>query len=151
MKYIPQYMHTIVLSRLCFVVVTLSVLNTLRRRQNSRYYADDIFNCIILKENVLISLNISLKFVPKVRINNIPALIQIMAWRRPGGKPLSEPRAACLPDAFMRHSVSMSFNQWIRVNYLPICFACTGSIARAIAPAFVAQPWTWRQIWVNQG
>ena len=25
----------------------------------------------------------SLKFVPKVPINNIPALIQIMAWRRP--------------------------------------------------------------------
>ena len=33
---------------------------------------------------------ISLKFVPKIRINNIPALVQIMAWRRPGGKPLSE-------------------------------------------------------------
>ena len=24
-------------------------------------------------------------------INNIPALVQIMAWRRPGDKPLSEP------------------------------------------------------------
>ena len=31
------------------------------------------------------------KFVPKVRIDNIPALVQIMAWRRPGDKPLSEP------------------------------------------------------------
>ena len=31
-------------------------------------------------------------FVPKVRINNIPALVQIiMAWRQPGDKPLSEP------------------------------------------------------------
>ena len=29
--------------------------------------------------------------VPKVRINNIPALVQIMAWRRPGDRPLSEP------------------------------------------------------------
>ena len=29
-------------------------------------------------------------FVPKVRINNIPALVQIMAWRS-GDKPLSEP------------------------------------------------------------
>ena len=34
---------------------------------------------------------ISLKFVPKGRINNIPSLVQIMAWRRPGDKPLSEP------------------------------------------------------------
>ena len=30
-------------------------------------------------------------FVPKRPINNIPALGQIMAWRRPGDKPLSEP------------------------------------------------------------
>ena len=66
-------------------------LNTLRPRQNGRYVADDIFKCIFLNENVWISLKISLKFVPKVRINNIPALVLIMAWRRPGGKPLSEP------------------------------------------------------------
>ena len=32
-----------------------------------------------------------MKFVSKVPINNIPALVQIMAWRRPGDKPLSEP------------------------------------------------------------
>ena len=30
------------------------------------------------------------EFVAKVRINNIPALVQIMAWRRPGDRPLSE-------------------------------------------------------------
>ena len=30
-------------------------------------------------------------FVPKRPINNIPALVQIMAWRRQGDKPLSEP------------------------------------------------------------
>ena len=34
---------------------------------------------------------ISPKFIPKSPINNIPALVQIMAWRRPGDKPLSEP------------------------------------------------------------
>ena len=34
---------------------------------------------------------ISLKFVPKGPINNNPALVQVMAWRRPGDKPLSEP------------------------------------------------------------
>ena len=32
-----------------------------------------------------------LKFDPKVKINNIPALVQIMAWCRSGDKPLSEP------------------------------------------------------------
>ena len=44
-----------------------------------------------MNENVRISIEISLKFVPKGPINNIPTLVQIMAWRQPGGKPLSEP------------------------------------------------------------
>ena len=34
-------------------------------------------------------LKMSLKFVCKVRINNIPAMVQIMVRRRPGDKPLS--------------------------------------------------------------
>ena len=50
-----------------------------------------IFKCIFLNENVGISLKISQKSVPKVRINNIPALVQILAWPQPGDKPLSEP------------------------------------------------------------
>ena len=57
-------------------------------RQNGRHIADDIFKCIFLNENIWISIK---KFVPKGPINNIPALIQIMAWCRPGDKPLSEP------------------------------------------------------------
>ena len=35
-------------------------------------------------------MKISLKFAPMGPINNILALVQIMAWRRPGDKPLSE-------------------------------------------------------------
>ena len=72
-------------------------LNTLRPKQNGRCFPDDIFKYIFLNENVGISLMISLKFIPKVRINNIPALVQIMAWRRPGDKPLSEPMMVRLP------------------------------------------------------
>ena len=60
---------------------TSNLFNTLRPRQNGRHFPDDIVTCIILNENVCISLTISLKFVPKVRINNIPALVQKMAWR----------------------------------------------------------------------
>ena len=41
-------------------------------------------------------IEISLKFVPKRPINNIPALVQIMAWHRPGDKPLSEPMMVTL-------------------------------------------------------
>ena len=66
-------------------------LNTLRPRQNGRHFADDIFKCIFLNENVWIPIEIALKFVPKESINNNSSLFQIMAWRRPGDKPLSEP------------------------------------------------------------
>ena len=65
--------------------------NTLRPRQNGRHFADDTFRLIFLNENVKSATKISLKFVPMGPINNIPALVQIMAWRRPGDKPLSEP------------------------------------------------------------
>ena len=64
---------------------------SLRPRQNGRRFADDTFKRIFLNETVWILIKISLKFVPRVPINNIPALVQIMAWRRPGDKPLSEP------------------------------------------------------------
>ena len=65
--------------------------NTLRPRQVGRHFPDDILRWIFLNENSWILINISLKFVPRVPINNIPALVQIMACRRPGDKPLSEP------------------------------------------------------------
>ena len=39
---------------------------------------------------------ISLKFVPKGQTNSIAALVQIMAWRRPGDKPLSGPKMVSL-------------------------------------------------------
>ena len=87
-------------------------LNSLRPRPNRRYFADDIFKCIFQDENEWISSRISLKFVPDVRINNIPALVQIMAWRRLGDKPLSEPVLVCL----LTH-ICVTRPQW--VNNLP--------------------------------
>ena len=41
--------------------------------------------------------SISLRIVPKGSINTILALVQIMAWCRPGDKPLSEPMMVRLP------------------------------------------------------
>ena len=55
------------------------LLNTLRLRQNGRHLADDIFKCISLNENVWITIMMSLKFVPGDPVDNIPALVQIMA------------------------------------------------------------------------
>ena len=57
---------------------------TLRPRQDGRNFPDDIFKCIFLNENISIAIKTSLKFVAKGPITNIPALVQIRAWRRPG-------------------------------------------------------------------
>ena len=62
----------------------------MRLRQNDCHFVD-IFECIFVNENVWIVIKISLKFVSKGPMYNIPVLVQIMAWRRPGDKPLSEP------------------------------------------------------------
>ena len=83
-------------------------VNTLRPGQNGRHFTDDIFKCIFLNENVWILVKISLKFVPKGLINNIPALVQIMAWRRPGDKPLSEPMMVRL---YIRIYASLGLNE----------------------------------------
>ena len=61
--------------------------------------------CIFLNKNVWIM--ISLKFVHKGQINNIRALVQIMAWRRPGDKRLSEPMMVNLQT----HYASLGFNE----------------------------------------
>ena len=87
---------------LCFVWCVANtednhIIYILRPRQDGRHFPDDIFLCIFLNENEWLSIKILLKFVPKVPINNIPALVQIMAWRRPGDKPLSEPMMVVLP------------------------------------------------------
>ena len=66
-------------------------LNSLRPRQNGRHFPDDIFKWIFGSE-----IKISLKFVSKGLINHIPALVQIIAWHRPGDKPLSEPMMVSL-------------------------------------------------------
>ena len=86
-------------------------VNSLRPRLNRRPFADDIFKSIFLNENEWISPRISLKFVPKVQINNIPAWVQIMAWRRSGGKPLSEPMMVSL----LMH-ICVTRPQWVNTG-----------------------------------
>ena len=81
------------------------LLNTLRPNQDGRHFPDEIF----LKENVWISTNIWLKFVPKGPIDNILELVQIMAWRRPGAKPLYESMMVSLPT-----HISVARPQWIK-------------------------------------
>ena len=54
---------------------------------------------------------ISLKFVLKGQINNIPVLVQVMAWRRSGDKPLSEQMMVSLLT-HLCHPALMSLSVW---------------------------------------
>ena len=59
------------------------------------------------------NVRISLKFVSKVRINNIPALVHIMAWRRAGEKPLFAPMMVSLLTR-----ICVARPQWVKCAYL---------------------------------
>ena len=107
--------------RYLHMIEICTYFNTLRPKQNGRHFADDIFKCIFLNENVRILIKISLKFVPKGPINNIPALVQIMAWRRPGDKPLSEP----VMFSLLTH-ICITRSQWVNCSWL--CYDCVLSI-----------------------
>ena len=72
-----------------------------------------------------IYIRISLKFVPKGPMNNISTLVQIMAWRLPGDKPLSEPMMVSL----LTH-ICVTRPQWNNgCNYLllRVCLSFFGS------------------------
>ena len=98
-------------------------INTLWPRQNGRHIADDTFKRIFMNENVIISINISLKFVPKGLINNITALVQIMAWRRPGDKPLSDPvMVSLLTHICVTRPQWVNHNAWYQITVQPLQF-----------------------------
>ena len=136
-----------------------SPFNSLRPRQNGRRFADDLFKCIFLNENVRISIKISLKFVPKDPIDNISALVLIMAWHRPGDKLLSEPMLV----RSLTH-ICVTRPQWVNtyaychsVNYLiskEYCYDHCKLLftTAAVQCACLAQKWivTGRRIYIAQ-
>ena len=79
------------------------ILTHLPLDQMAHILAHDISKRIFLNENIWISNEISLKYVPWGIIDNISELVQIMAWRRSGDKPLSEPMLTQFTDAYKRH------------------------------------------------
>ena len=65
-------------------------------------WADDIFKSNFLNDNDQNPIQFSLKLVSKSPIDNEPALVQMMACRRIGDKPLPEPMSIQFTDAYMR-------------------------------------------------
>ena len=118
-RYVPhRRLHTHVWSVSCLIFHNMTKIylnksiwnvDTLRPRQNGRHFTDHIFKCIFLNKDIWILIDVSLKFVSKCSINNISALVQIMAWRRPGNKPLPEPMMVRL----LMH-ICVTRPQWVK-------------------------------------
>ena len=95
-------------------------INKLKPQQNGHYFLDYIFKGISLNESVSILIKISWNFVPKDLINSILALVEIMAWHRPGDHPLSEPMMVSL----LMHICS-AWPQWVNCAIMrPNNFYC---------------------------
>ena len=107
----------------------LVTIKTLRPRHNGRHFPDDIFECIFLNANVLILIEISLKSVSIGPISNISALVHVMAWRRPGDKPLSEPMMVGLP----KH-MCVTRPQWVKRT------SSSHSLVRSVEPGIIKRP-----------
>ena len=88
--------------------------------------------CIFLNESAWILIKMSLKFVAKGPINNIPALVQIMGWHQPGGKPLSEQMVAI--DAYIAslglngQIINISTQDLYEGKLSHFCFSSTYSV-----------------------
>ena len=61
--------------------------------QNVQHFADDIFKRIFLNENARIWIQIPSMLVSDGAIDNKLALVQEMAWRRTGDKPITRTNA----------------------------------------------------------
>ena len=82
------------------------------KRTKSTHWDQDkmatVFQTTFSNANIWILFKISLKFVPNGQINNSPELVEILAWRRSGDKPLSEPMMVRLPT-----HICVTRPQWV--------------------------------------
>ena len=88
----------------CTVLIQENMASSLPG-QTVAILANDNFKSIFLNENDRSPIRFSMKFVPR---SPIDSLVQVMAWRRTGDKPLPEPMMAQFTDAYMRHQGGMS-------------------------------------------
>ena len=83
-------------------------LNSFPPRSKWPPFWEKTFSNDLLEWNDRNAIQICLKLVPSGPVNNIEALIRIMAWRRPGDKPLSKPMMVSLPT-----HICVTWPQWV--------------------------------------
>ena len=83
------------------VPLSINTVNTSRQRQNGRHFTTEFLEFRLKFHGIL--------FLGG-QINNIPALVQIMAWCRPGDKPLPKPMMVSLLTL-----ICVTRPQWVNV------------------------------------
>ena len=96
-------MRAHICTRLVLRILNIEGLAHFPMDKMAAIFTDDIFEYIFMNQKFCISIRISLKFVPKGSIDNKSALVQVMACRLTGDKPLPEPMLTQFTDAYMRH------------------------------------------------
>ena len=123
-------------------------INTLRPSRNGHHFPDDISKRAFLYENARILIKISLNFVPRGPINNISALVQIMAWCWSGNKPLSEPIIVKLPM-----HICVTRPQWVKPLMCGKCYmlymmtSSNGNICNVTGPLWGVQHSKYHGCW----
>ena len=92
-------------------VFPINKVNTLMPRPNGRQFRSQHFQMDFLEWKLINWFKISLKFLTRVWINNIPSFVQIMVWRQLGDKTLSEPMMFSL----LNHICTRP--QWVDMRY----------------------------------
>ena len=75
-------------------------LNSIPPGQNGRHFVD-VFRCIFVNQKCCVFDWNFTELFPKGPIENNAGLVSIMAWRRKGYKPLSEPMLAWFTDVYI--------------------------------------------------
>ena len=99
----------------CLASVTRAVIQG-HQKQNGRHFADDIFSCVFLKENLYTLIPISLKFVPMIdKKSTLVQVTESTLWKRWQAIAWTK---QC-DDAYMCHQVHMcSLNEaWVTWAY----------------------------------
>ena len=86
------------------------MVNTLRPRKMADISQTTFSNVFSSMKMFEFRFKFHWSFYPEGLINNIPSLVRIMAWRRPGDKPLSEPMVARLPT-----HICITRPQWVNI------------------------------------
>ena len=119
-----------------------TTMNTWRLSQNCSHFAADYFKYIFFNENVWIPIQIALKFVSMGSISNIAAWVQIMAWRRPGDKPLSETIMVRLPT-----HLCVTRLQWVNASVRTVLSADSSTFPKILGScAWMCCCWPKRMI-----